>query len=376
MSAAMTASPVSRALAAACFSPSYASARSRFLLAADRAGARTDSLLNRVAAAPDGSVLSTDVAILGPADAEAALLVVSGTHGPEGYVGSAAQVALLEGLALTAQRLAVRLVLVHAINPWGFAHGSRTTEHNVDLNRNFIDWSVAAPANPAYAELHPYLCPADDSPEAGLQAQAGLDAWIASNGHAAFVDVTARGQYSHADGVHYGGTAPQWSNQTLATVIARHLAGVRRLALIDWHTGLGEHGEPFFLCFNEPGSAGWDRACAWWGRDRVDTQGGFEGAARPRYQGLLFHGVQRCAAQADVTGAVIEFGTLAPDLMRRALQADQRLKSGAPLGDGQRQALRAQVLEAFSPASAPWQCSVLAHAIQIQQAALRGIAAP
>ncbi|MEO6032022.1 MAG: DUF2817 domain-containing protein, partial [Burkholderiaceae bacterium] len=186
--------PASAALAAACFSPSYASARARFLLAADRAGARVDVLTNTVASAPDGGTLTTDVAVLGSAQAERALLIVSGTHGPEGFVGSAAQIALLDALARRADELEVRVVLVHAINPWGFAHISRTTENNVDLNRNFIDWSSGSPANPRYAELHASMCPAQWSPEAIEQADTGREAWIAKHGQDAFVDVTGRGQ--------------------------------------------------------------------------------------------------------------------------------------------------------------------------------------
>jgi hypothetical protein len=94
--------PVSEALAGACFAPDYASARVRFLGAAARAGARVDVFVNDVATGPGGGSLSTDVAVLGPADAACALLVVSGTHGPEGFVGSAAQVALLDAIAVGA----------------------------------------------------------------------------------------------------------------------------------------------------------------------------------------------------------------------------------------------------------------------------------
>jgi hypothetical protein len=364
---------VSTALAAACFSASYASARGRFLLAADRAGARVDVLTHPVASAPDGGTLTTDVAVLGPANADSALLIFSGTHGPEGFVGSAAQVALLDLLAVRAQQLAVRIVLVHAINPWGFAHVSRTTENNVDLNRNFIDWRSGPPANPRYAELHPLLCPSEWSPQALEEARVGRDAWVAKNGNDAYVDVTSRGQYSHPQGVHYGGTGREWSNLALETLIGRHLAGVKRIALIDWHTGLGERGEPFFLCFNEPGDAGWQRACGWWGRENVETKGGFEGAGRPKYSGLLFHGVQRFAAGAEVTGAVIEFGTLGRAEMRMALQIDHCLRFGGPLPAAQRAALREQLLDAFSPFSPDWQRSVLGHAIGIQQQALQGL---
>lgn len=365
---------VSPALAAACFSPTYASARARFALAADRAGARLDIFTHYTAHGPDGGTLSTDVAVLGPPDAENALLIVSGTHGPEGFVGSAAQIALLDALALQPHTAALRIVLVHAINPWGFAQPSRTTENNVDLNRNFIDWQQPLPTNPGYDELHACLCPQAWTP-ASLQAAEGeRQAWIERNGQDAYVDATARGQYSHAAGLHYGGAAREWSNHTLESLVRRHLAGVQRLALIDWHTGLGERGEPFFLCFNEPGGPGWQRACHWWGRDRVETKGGFEGASRPRYSGLLFHGVQRYAAPAEVTGAVIEFGTRSRDEMRLALLADQRLKFGGELSDAERTHLREQLLDAFSPFSPQWQRSVLAHAIAIQQQALHGCA--
>ncbi len=366
--------PVSAALAAACFSPTYASARARFLLAADRAGARVDVLTNTAASAPDGGTLTTDVAVLGPADADGALLVFSGTHGPEGFVGSAAQIALLDSLADRAQELPVRVVLVHAINPWGFANISRTTENNVDLNRNFIDWSARPPTNPSYAELHSLLCPSEWSAKALEEADAGRDAWIAEHGQDAYVDVTARGQYSHPDGLNYGGASREWSNEALETIIRRHLETVKRIALIDWHTGLGERGEPFFLCFNERGGPAWQRACGWWGRENIETSAGFEGAQRPNYTGLLFHGVQHFAAGAEVTGAVIEFGTRGRADMRLALQVDRYLKFGGALAVQQRAAMREQLLDAFSPFSPDWQRSTLGHAIRIQRHALQGIA--
>jgi hypothetical protein len=367
--------PVSEALAGACFAPDYPGARARFLAAAARAGARVDVFVNDVATGPGGGSLSTDVAVIGPADAPAALMLVSGTHGPEGFVGSAAQVALLDAIAAGAPVPPVRIVLVHAINAYGFAHLTRTTENNVDLNRNFIDWSAGAPANPAYAELHAALCPSVWTPEALAAADAARIAWVERNGQDAFVDMTSRGQYTHADGMNYGGSGPEWSNRTLEAIVRRHLSTVERIALIDWHTALGERGQPFFLCFNEPGGPGWKRACAWWGSEHVETRGGFGGAARPKYTGLLFHGVQRYAAQADVTGAVIEFGTVCMDDARRALQADLWLRFGdGATTDPRRAALREQVREAFSPQSLAWQRSVLGHAIGIQHATLAGLA--
>lgn len=365
---------VSGALAADCFSPDYATARARFLRAAARAGAHVDTFKNDAVRGPDQGVLTTDVAVLGPVDARRALLVISGTHGPEGFVGSAAQIALLDQLATTSVALEARVVLVHAINPWGFAHTVRTTENGVDLNRNFIEWSGGVPANPLYPELHELLFPPDWQPKAGSAAtNAASDAWIGRHGRASYVDATSKGQYTHPDGFHYGGTQREWSNLTLQAIVERHLAGARQIALIDWHTGLGERGQPFFLCFNKRGGTAWRRACAWWGKDRVETRGGFGGVDRPAYTGLLFDGVRGFAPQAEVTGAVIEFGTLPNDEMRHALQIERHLRLSTDLPPAERARMREQLADAFSPNSLSWQRSTLTHAIQIQHAALGGL---
>ena len=82
--------------------------------------------------------------------------------------------------------------------------------------------------------------------------------------------------------------------------------------------------------------------------------------------------MQRFIAPAELTGAVIEFGTRSRDDMRQALQADRQLKFGGVLTDTQRSSLREQVLEAFSPSSPRWQQRVLGHAMALQHQMLQG----
>ena len=53
----------------------------------------------------------------------------------------------------------VALVLVHAVNPWGFAWLRRVNEDNVDLNRNFLDHGAPHPENPDYDGLYDVLNP-------------------------------------------------------------------------------------------------------------------------------------------------------------------------------------------------------------------------
>ena len=54
-------------------------------------------------------------------------------------------------------------LFVHGLNPYGWAHGSRTNENNVDLNRNYLDHAQGHAENPVYAELHELLTVSDVS---------------------------------------------------------------------------------------------------------------------------------------------------------------------------------------------------------------------
>ena len=126
-----------------------------------RAAASLRRTCTRAATGPDGGTLAIDVGCFGARDAPKALLILSGTHGGEGYTGSAAQIALLaqRRAAQPAGRYSASCCCTR-INPYGFAHWTRTTENNVDLNRNFIDFSARLPRNDAYLELHDAICPA------------------------------------------------------------------------------------------------------------------------------------------------------------------------------------------------------------------------
>ena len=73
------------------FSDSYSEARSKFLDAARAAGAHLAHYRHPEARGPREAELFFDVAVLGPRTATRRLLVGCGTHGIEGYSGSAAQ---------------------------------------------------------------------------------------------------------------------------------------------------------------------------------------------------------------------------------------------------------------------------------------------
>ena len=86
--------------ASAYFAASYAEAREKFLASCQREKLIVRSYPHARASGPAGEPLFTDVARAGPADAARVLVMISGTHGVEGFCGSACQVGLLAERAL------------------------------------------------------------------------------------------------------------------------------------------------------------------------------------------------------------------------------------------------------------------------------------
>src|SRR5690606_15417826 len=203
------------------FAPSYARARVKFLEAAAIAGMAIRSY-DHPLKGREGETLAMDVALDGPADAENLLIVSSACHGVEGYCGSGVQVYALHDAAWREEARAhgVAVLYIHALNPYGFSHTRRTTHENVDLNRNFQDFSRPLPVNEAYREVEPFLLPSTWPPAA--DSVAAVEQFIATRGEAAWQAAISQGQHEFAQGMFFGGTAPTWSNHTLRQVLRQH----------------------------------------------------------------------------------------------------------------------------------------------------------
>jgi len=352
-----------------CFSSEYTDARSRFLDAAHAAGASVETFAATHLAEP----VWTDAAWLGRSDATNVLVMVSGTHGQEAFAGSAVQIAWM------AQRVSlpdhVGVLLVHAINPYGFKYLTRTTENNVDLNRNFIDFASPRPAlHPAFRDLHAAMRITAPTQECFEAVHAALDALKRAYGAALVGDLLAAGQYVAPDGLYYGGRQAEWSRRTLEAIARQFLQARSKVAIIDWHVGLGEYAKPFFLCFNEAGTALRARACQWWGEERVSTSTeGFDTGQVPNYQGLLVDGIGDLVAPAQSIRTVIEFGTYSNREMTEALAVDRWLRFEASPGDPRCERARGLMMDRFYPADAAWRAGVLSSGLTIAGQALSGL---
>ena len=130
------------------FADNYEDARHVFLTHARAADAvLSRHVLDRIG--PAGEELTTDVAWLGPPAAPKVLVTLSGTHGVEGFYGSAVQSEWLRRRGAATLPEGVAVLHVHALNPYGFAWLRRTNETNIDINRNWIDFTADLPENPA-----------------------------------------------------------------------------------------------------------------------------------------------------------------------------------------------------------------------------------
>jgi len=356
-----------------CFAAVYKTARSKFLAAAREARGDVRSWTHPDKAAPDGGPLAIDVACFGDRRAARQAVIISGTHGQEGFSGSAVQIGWLKSGGPARLPADVGVVLVHGLNPYGFAHFTRTTENNVDLNRNFVDRSNSTPDNPHYETLHSDLMLTQWTDAENARVDAALTRFSEAHGPDVLFDTLARGQYRHKDGLIYGGTDREWSNRTLETIITQTLADAERVAFIDWHTGIGDYGKPFFLSFNEPGGPLFAQACQWWGRENIDGVRP-HGMERPKYTGLVFHGVQRFLGNRPMCGAVVEFGTRGLG-MRRVLRLDQWLRRQSDLDPDVRAMLQADMMDAFCPFDGAWRQATLTDGLAITDQMLAGLAA-
>jgi hypothetical protein len=263
-------------------------------------------------------------------------------------------------------------VFFHAQNPWGFAHKTRVTEENVDLNRNFIDFSRPLPANPGYAELHPQIATQAWDPASIDAVFARLDAFRERVGEKAFSDAFNGGQYSHPDGIFYGGAQPQWANNAFREAVETHLGHVRRVAYLDLHTGIGPWCEHVYLCFHPEGSAARERARAWWGERAVNLQG-VTHKALATYNGTIIDAFAGLLPRAEVTTIVVEFGTLPRRDMQRASMAQRWLRF-----EGQRDPVlagrvRTQYEAAFYPKDTEWRRAVLEQSREFIDRGVRGV---
>lgn len=343
----IAASPVHR-----CFADDYAAAREKFRHEAQAGGLRLQSV-EHPERGPGGEELALDAAATD--DKHDRLLVISsGLHGVEGPLGSALQVHQLQhDLIRRADEAGFGLLLLHALNPFGFAHRRRWDHNNIDCNRNFLlNHERPEGAPPIYAELDGLLNPRRKPPwHDGFSFY--LRAAAAAVRHS-FEDVkqaVAEGQFEFPDGLFYGGSEPSWTNRALREHLPQWLRGRARVIHFDIHSGLGRWGGCQLLLDFEPRP--WQRQ--WMERyDSSQWQASDPSGDAYEARGPLGKWLDSQYHQQEYLYLCAEFGTHGPMQVLRWL----RLENQAWQAGDRDESVAEGLQQMFCPRSPRWRKAV------------------
>ena len=343
------------------FSTTYAEARRRFTDAARTVGANVHSY--KVDSAPPDD-LTIDVAVLGSDDAPA-LVVSSGVHGVEGFFGSAVQLALLDRLNDANPRKNIRYVLIHGINPYGFAHLRRCNEDNVDLNRNFlIDTDSFAGAPDNYPRLDGFLNPRSRrwrfvpfKPKLLLKLRL---LWYAKLiGPQELEEAIMAGQYEYPLGLSFGGKDPCKSTQIVQDNCDSWLPASQKIMHIDFHTGLGPFASYELLLTELSSSEHFDWYADTFGADCVER------AAQFRRSGLFDEWMQSHFCERDYRIVCAEFGTYNPVRILFAMRAENRVHHHYPESSWYYRRAKKELKKCFCPTSRYWRRRAVESGLRI-----------
>ena len=361
------------------FSADYATCRAKFLAALKSAGGSHLASHESPKRGPAGEPLYTDIARIGPATATKLLILVSGTHGIEGYSGSGCHAGWLSsGLFARQAGPDTAVLFIHAINPFGFAWGRRTNEDNVDLNRNFIDHAKPRPANPDYEAIAAHVDPVDwGDAAARAKHNAAVAKFLKRDTHDVMSKAMHGGQYVNSKGTFYGGIAPVWSNRLFRAVVAEHAARAEHIAIIDYHTGGGPFGfVDHFVDDDRDGAEGARKSRHWFSDVTVIAEDKAKHGkdAQSETPGNLFYSVPEIVPGKRYTLGLVELRTGENQTGVDAIRAENWLFHHGDIDSPEGKAIRAEVRERFYPASPVWRAMVLRQSHTLIGEALAGLA--
>jgi hypothetical protein len=344
------------------FHPSYEEARASFRRLSTEAGGTLQSWEVIPPKVGQNEGLTIDAAVFG--SGAKTLVISSGLHGVEGFAGSAIQLQLLQ----TGLPEDVRVVLLHALNPFGMALIRRVNENNVDLNRNFLAPDEAyTGSSEGYQRLHPML-----NPE---RAAGGLEfhllktiGQILRHGFNTLKTAVVGGQYDFPKGLFFGGDRLERGPAMLLAKLPPLLEGSESIVHIDFHTGLGKQGTYALLVDTDAGSAEHLDLRDHYG-DRVQPWDADNGVAY-QIRGGLPAAMTRLLGPAT-TVITCEFGTHPALKVLDAL----RIENQTTHWGGDTETAKAGLIEAFRPRSKKWELAVLRGGATVINQAIRHLRA-
>jgi hypothetical protein len=357
------------------FPPDYTTARQQFRETAARVG-WTCQAYAIGAAGPDDEDLTIDVAISPPATADRVLVVSSGMHGVEGPLGSAVQLELMERWERDSFRPAAtfRCVLIHALNPFGFACSRRCDADNIDPNRNFLTGTEAYAGSADSYRSFDRLLNAPHAPSPWDLFYLRVLMAVAVRGAQSLKQALAMGQHDFPTGLFFGGRGPSQTR----TLIERHMRSwigrAETVVHLDIHTGLGAWGTHKLLIDYPLSPAQRDRLTRWFGASAFPERNPERVAYRAR--GSFGPWCVSRGFAPDYTFAFVEFGTYRDLTVLAGLRAENQAHHCGQPDDSETTRAKARLRELFCPASPAWRARAVAAGLDVVERAMNGLAGP
>jgi hypothetical protein len=318
------------------------------------------------------SQLFIDIALIGDPHKRPTLMYIAGTHGIEGFVGSAVQHAILSGMTAPPDDYA--LVLVHCLNPWGMANLRRTNAHNIDLNRNCtISDHERCGAPAGYENVRRLLMPESALPFSLFCMQAL--AVVLRHGFPTAKQAITGGQYVDERGLFFGGLELQQELQLLRSWALQNLSRSERVLVIDIHSGLGAFTQDTLITDSHDNSKETARIRRIFPDRKLHGPDPMRSIAYET-RGALSSLLPTVLVNSQVDYVVHEFGTLHAFRVLHALVQENYHHFRSPsTGFGtEHHPSKTALKEAFCPSSPSWLNNTVLRALTVYGAAKLGLA--
>lgn len=349
------------------FLDSYDESRARFLSTAEAleqiyADVEVQSL--PVSSATDDDLTIDVVRIPAQREPQGVLIMTLGVHGVEAFAGSGVMQMFVAELLPSIDLETTTVLMVHAVNPWGFRHRRRVSENNVDLNRNLsTSSSLFSTLNAPYADIDDFLHPAEPVTRATVEGALG-DAlrFALTQPREELQQAILQGQYDHPPGIFYGGAAFEDSREQLDPVFREAVEEHDKVFLMDFHTGFGERGK--LHLFGAPGLGTPAAMAAVFEGYEIDTGEGDENFYETDGDMILYVGEIAAEANKTYVGMTMEYGTLDSHTDVGALQSLVNTKlenQGFHHGyaDGVEAQIEETFLRSYFPVESEWRREIM-----------------
>ncbi|MFZ3231220.1 MAG: M14 family metallopeptidase [Pseudobdellovibrio sp.] len=261
---------------------------------------------------PENGSLTTDTAYIKSSKAisENLVVIMSGLHGIEGFVGSAIQNSILNSDFILKNKH-TDFLFIHALNPYGFKNKRRVNRFNIDLNRNFLltekDFNLK---NAAYTEINYFLNP-NEIVNLNILSRYGFILssikLILQYSLETLREAILKGQYEYNKGLYYGGNKNQYQKQIIDELYSSIILKYQKSFIIDIHTGYGERNKLHILAnsMNQPSATTLNKIFT---ATRIDY-----GDQKKFYKttgDLIGYLEAKTSSQNQISGVTFEFGTL------------------------------------------------------------------